>query len=58
MEKRADELVRAAEAFYLDGSAYRGEGPKGNDAFVPGGMFSYLVLPRHECVYLRQVTYW
>ncbi|MFB6532133.1 hypothetical protein [Streptomyces sp. NPDC056399] len=40
MEKRADELVRAAEAFYLDGSAYQGEGPKGNDAFVPGGMFS------------------
>ncbi|MFD0149218.1 hypothetical protein ACWGQ4_15025 [Streptomyces sp. NPDC055721] len=29
-----------------------------SDAFVPGGMFSYLVLPRHECVYLRQVTYW
>ncbi|RSS43109.1 hypothetical protein [Streptomyces sp. WAC08241] len=58
VEKRADELVRAAEAFYLDGSAHRGEGPMGNDAFVSGGMFTYLVLPRHECVYLRQVTYW
>ncbi|PVC67801.1 hypothetical protein [Streptomyces sp. CS081A] len=58
VEKRADELVRAAEAFYLDGSVYRGEGPRGNDAFVPGGMFTYLVLPRHERVYLRQVTYW
>lgn len=58
VEKRADELVRAAEAFYLGGAGYQEEGPKGNDAFVPGGMFTYLVLPRHECVYIRQVTYW
>ncbi|MFF5283547.1 hypothetical protein [Streptomyces sp. NPDC013171] len=47
-----------AEAFYPDGSAYQGEGPKGNDAFVTGGMSGHSVLPRHECVDVRQVTSW
>ncbi|WP_349775365.1 hypothetical protein [Streptomyces vilmorinianum] len=50
--------MRAAAAFYLDGATYSEVGPKGTDALVPGGMFTYLVVPRHECVYIRQVTYW
>ncbi|WP_329583811.1 hypothetical protein OG500_26260 [Kitasatospora sp. NBC_01250] len=58
VEKKADELVRAASAFYLDGTGYEGDGPKGQDALVPGGMFVSLVVPRHECVYIRQVTGW
>lgn len=57
VEKKADELVSAAAAFYLDGAGYQGEGPKGADMDVPGGFFTYLVIPRHECVYIRQVTY-
>jgi hypothetical protein len=55
-EKKADELVRAASAFYLDGAVYRGQSPKGGVVHVPGGFLDYLVLPRHECVYLLQVT--
>jgi hypothetical protein len=35
VEKKADELVRAAEAFYLDGTTYQGEGPNGGFAHVP-----------------------
>jgi hypothetical protein len=57
VEKKADELVRAATAFYLDGTAYQGAGPKGDIAHVPGGFFSYLIVPRHECLYVLQVTY-
>ncbi|MFD7320122.1 hypothetical protein ACFV9D_03380 [Streptomyces sp. NPDC059875] len=57
VEKRADELVRAAEAFYLDGTVYEEMGPKGETARVPHGMFVYLIVPRSECVYIRQVTW-
>ena len=57
VEKMADELVRAASAFYLGGSGYQGQGPKGGVAHVPGGFLEYLVIPRHECVYVLQVTY-
>ncbi|MFI6409129.1 hypothetical protein [Streptomyces sp. NPDC050548] len=45
VEKKADELVRAASAYYLDGTTYQGEGPKGGFAHVPGGFFNYLVFP-------------
>jgi hypothetical protein len=57
VEKKADELVRAAEAFYLDGTTYQGEGPNGDFAHVPGGLFNYLIVPRHERLYIMQVTF-
>ncbi|UIX31200.1 hypothetical protein [Streptomyces sp. GQFP] len=57
VEKMANELVRAAAAFYLGGTGYQGEGPKGAFAHVPGGFFNYLVVPRHERLYIMQVTY-
>ncbi|MGW6710323.1 hypothetical protein ACWGDE_36280 [Streptomyces sp. NPDC054956] len=57
VEKAADELVRAAEALYLDGTAYREMGPKGAVMNLDDGMFVYLIIPRSECVYIRQVTY-
>ncbi|MFJ4676354.1 hypothetical protein [Kitasatospora sp. NPDC088783] len=57
VEKKADELVRAAEALYLDGTTYRGENPKSKTADVPGGMFEYLTVVRHEQIYIVQVTY-
>ncbi|UUU40220.1 hypothetical protein [Streptomyces sp. NBC_00162] len=57
VEKAADELVRASEALYLDGTAYREMGPKGAVMNLDDGMFVYLIIPRSECVYIRQVTY-
>ena len=57
IEKKADELVRAAAAFYLDGTTYQGEGPNGGFAHVPGGFFNYLIVPWHERLYIMQVTY-
>jgi hypothetical protein len=57
VEKRADELVRAAEALYLDGISYRGENSRSKTADVPGGMFEYLTVVRHEQIYVVQVTY-
>lgn len=57
VEKTADELVRAAEALYLDGTSYRGENPKSRTADVPGGMFEYLTIVRQEQIYIVQVTY-
>lgn len=57
VEKKADELVRAAAAFYLDGTQYEGLGPKGDTAHIDSGFFVYLIVPRHECVYVRQVTW-
>ncbi|MET9696004.1 hypothetical protein ABZY31_03625 [Streptomyces sp. NPDC006529] len=56
VEKAADELVRAAEALYLDGRAYREMGPKGAVTNLDDGMFVYLTVPRSQCVYIRQVT--
>ncbi|MBA4864888.1 hypothetical protein H1V43_26765 [Streptomyces sp. PSKA54] len=58
VEKRADEIVRAAEALHLDGSTYQGAGEGVQTAYVPGGMFLYLTVARHECVYILQVTAW
>ncbi|WP_034087490.1 hypothetical protein [Streptacidiphilus albus] len=57
VEARADELVRAAAALYLDGTLYRGENPKSRTADVPGGMFEYLTIVRHEQIHVVQVTY-
>ncbi|XUL89849.1 hypothetical protein ACQ86D_27170 [Streptomyces galilaeus] len=56
VEKKADELVRAASAYYLDGTVYQGEGPKGGFAHVPGGFFNYLVPPA-RALYIMQLTY-
>ncbi|MGW3448987.1 hypothetical protein [Streptomyces sp. NPDC001076] len=35
IEKRADELVRAAAAFYLDGASCQEAGPKGTSRMSP-----------------------
>jgi hypothetical protein len=58
VEKRAGELARAAEALYVHGVAYEGLSPSGGTALIPGGMFDYQVIPRHERVYVFQVTAW
>jgi hypothetical protein len=58
VEDRADEIVRAAAALYLDGSSYEGSGEGVRTAFVTGGMFLYLVVPRHQRAYVMQVTTW
>ncbi|WNZ10097.1 hypothetical protein [Streptomyces sp. 11x1] len=57
VEKRADELVRAAEAFHVHGRAHDGIDPKGGDIIVPGGMFTYQVVVRSERVYVVQITH-
>lgn len=58
VEKRADEIVRAAEVLHLDGTTYEGVGEGVQTALVPGGMFLYLTIARHECVYILQVSGW
>jgi hypothetical protein len=55
VEEKADELVRAAAAQYLDGTLYEGFSETGT-VFVGGGMVDYLTVQRHETVYLVQVT--
>ncbi|MFH9072802.1 hypothetical protein [Streptomyces alboflavus] len=58
VEKRADELVRAAAALHLDGTVFQGAGDGVQTALVPGGMFLHLTVARHECVYILQVSAW
>lgn len=55
--KKADELVRAAEALHVHGRAHEGPDPKGGDILVPGGMFTYQVVVRSKRVYVVQITY-
>ncbi|MCD9141099.1 hypothetical protein [Streptomyces albireticuli] len=58
VEQRADELVRAAAALYLDGAKYMGGSPRMQEETVDAsGMFVYQVVPRHQRVYIRQVTF-
>lgn len=57
VERKAAELARAAEALHLHGRASRELNPQGGDMAVPGGMFSYQVVVRQECVYVLQITY-
>ncbi|SOE67092.1 hypothetical protein SAMN05446589_2978 [Streptomyces sp. OV198] len=57
VEAKADELVRAAEAFHIHGRVHEGGDPKGGDIIVPGGMFTYQVVVRSERVYVVQITY-
>jgi hypothetical protein len=58
VEARADELVRAAAALYLDGTAYQGQSPGVQEEVLLGGMFQYLTVVRQECLYIVQVTAW
>ncbi|MFJ6408748.1 hypothetical protein ACIQK9_24830 [Streptomyces hydrogenans] len=48
--------MRAAEALYLDGSLFQGENPRSEHVRVPGGMFVFLLVPRHRRGYVLQVT--
>ncbi|MGQ4384668.1 hypothetical protein [Streptomyces sp. SAS_270] len=57
VERKADELVRAAEAVHIHGRDHKGVDPKGGDIIVPGGMFTYQVVVRSERVYVVQITY-
>lgn len=57
MERKAAELVRAAEALQVHGRARAGIDPKGSDIVVPGGMFTHQVVVRSERVYVVQITY-
>ena len=57
VEKKADELVRAAEAVHVHGRAHEGIDPKGGDIIVPGGMFRYQIVVRSERVYVVQIIY-
>ncbi|MEU3284468.1 hypothetical protein OHA09_17900 [Streptomyces longwoodensis] len=56
VERKADELVRAAEALHLHGRDHEGLDPKGGDVIVPGGMFRYQVVVRSQRVYVVQIT--
>lgn len=56
VEKKADELVRAAEALHLHGSAYQDADEGARHAFVDGGFFVYMVTPRAELVTIWQIT--
>lgn len=56
VERRADELVRAAEALHVHSRAHGGVDPEGGDVVVPGGMFTYQVVVRGERVYIVQIT--
>jgi hypothetical protein len=53
---RAEELVRAAGALYLDGTTYEGPGEPMRYLDVAGGFFAYYVVPRLELVVVCQVT--
>ncbi|MFJ1708502.1 hypothetical protein [Kitasatospora sp. NPDC088346] len=55
IEKKADEIVRAAAALYLDGTTYRGPGERMKTADVDDGIFWYMIIPRDERVYILRV---
>lgn len=57
VERKADELVRAAEALYVHGRGYEGADVKGGDIIVPGGMFTYQIVARSERVFVVQIVY-
>ncbi|MFI1520585.1 hypothetical protein [Kitasatospora cineracea] len=56
VSRKAAELVRMAEALYLDGRAFEDIGPAMEAVDVPGGMFHYFIAPRLERVFIVQVT--
>lgn len=55
VERKADELVRAAEAVHVHGRAHQDLDPRGGDVIIPGGMFTYQVVVRSERVYVVQI---
>ncbi|MEV6736132.1 hypothetical protein AB0N14_03920 [Streptomyces sp. NPDC051104] len=57
VERKAAEMVRAAEALYVHGRSHDGDDPRGGDIAVPGGMFTYQIVVRSERVYVVQLTY-
>ncbi|MEV7322423.1 hypothetical protein [Streptomyces sp. NPDC093970] len=57
VSRRADELVRAAEALHVHGRAYKGIDPRGGDVIVSGGWFNYQVVVRSERVFVVHITY-
>ncbi|GAA2270614.1 hypothetical protein GCM10010145_01330 [Streptomyces ruber] len=57
VERKAAELVRAAEALYVHGRAHDTDDPRGGDVIVRGGMFRYQIVVRSERVYVLQLTY-
>ncbi|WP_320780058.1 hypothetical protein [Streptomyces sp. CRN 30] len=56
VERKADELVRAAEALHLHGAAFQDADEGAKHAFVTGGFFVYMVTPRSELVSIWQLT--
>ncbi|MFI6448471.1 hypothetical protein [Kitasatospora sp. NPDC050543] len=52
VEKKADEIVRAAAALYLDGTTYQGPGERMKTADVEDGIFWYMIVLRDERVYI------
>ncbi|GAA0407224.1 hypothetical protein [Streptomyces luteireticuli] len=58
VEERADELVRAASALYLDGTKYEGLSPRmQNEPIDASGVLTYQVIPRSQRVYIRKVIF-
>ncbi|MFF4901076.1 hypothetical protein [Streptomyces sp. NPDC001068] len=57
VSRRADELVRAAEALHVHGRAHKGIDPRGGDVIVSGGWFNYQVVVRSERVFVVHITY-
>ncbi|MFD7589131.1 hypothetical protein ACFV84_27285 [Kitasatospora sp. NPDC059811] len=56
VEQKAAELVRAAEALYLDGTTYEGSGEPMQCLDVAGGLINYYIVPRLELVVVCQLT--
>ncbi|MCA1222153.1 hypothetical protein [Streptomyces sp. 8L] len=57
VERKADELVRMAEALYVHGRSHEGADPKGSDVILPGGMFRYQIVVRSERVFVVQIVH-
>jgi hypothetical protein len=45
-----------AVVLYLESTAYEGASPRLGEEVIEGGMFVYQIVPRHERVYILQVT--
>lgn len=57
VETKADGLVRAAEALYLDGTSYTGPDEKMGQQLIADGFFHYIVIRRQERIYVLRITY-
>ncbi|MHA6757295.1 hypothetical protein [Streptacidiphilus sp. PAMC 29251] len=57
VETKADELVRAAAALYLDGTTHTGPDEKMKQQLIPNGFFHYTVIRRQERIYILRITY-